>query len=176
MNMRYVMAGGLLALGFFGMAPGCSSAQTVCELACECQHCSDPTEDVTCYAYKVQEAEAQAYACDDAWEALMTCVQEKGTCNEKEAQFSTRANGTCSDTQMVGGNCMTNADCQQIGIPGKTACTNGMCVVYRCSGGGQSCDTDADCAGNGEELCDKEKTDVADCIDKASGGAPPKGF
>jgi len=143
MNIRYVLAGVVLFGGLATTSSGCSSAQSTCDLVCDCEHCGDPKEDVTCLEYEAQEAEADAYECSDAWEKYMTCVQEKGTCNEKEANFSTRSNGTCSDTDNLGFNCATDADCQN-GFPGKVTCSGGSCVASRCSGRGDYWETNAD--------------------------------
>jgi hypothetical protein len=175
MNIRTMLAGLVLSMGFFGMSSGCSSARSTCALVCECEHCGDLAEELTCTEYDVDEAIAQAYGCDDAWEAYMTCVQEKGTCDAERARFTTRANGTCSETDNLGVSCMTNADCQ-LGLPGATSCSAGACVASRCSNGGDYCAVDNDCLGQGEELCDDARDKVDQCIEDASGGAPPQQF
>lgn len=165
-----------LIFGFLGTSSGCSSAQATCDLVCECEHCGDALRDFTCFQYEALEAETDAYECSDPWEAYVTCIQEKGTCDEKEARFSTRESGTCSDTQDFGASCMTNADCDMLGFPDPLTCVNNVCAYKVCSGSAKSCASDAECTGIGPDLCDTEQEAVSDCIDKASGGAAPKLF
>jgi hypothetical protein len=173
MMIRYVLTGSALFFGLATAMSGCSSARTVCELMCECEHCSDPREDVTCAEYEAQEAAVEAYECSEQWEALMTCIQEKGTCDEKESNFSTRGNGNCNDTQDLGTPCTTNADCPSAGFPVPPTCSNGMCVLTSCEDSGTPCSSNDDCKGEGPDLCDDEEQDLGECVDAASGGAGP---
>jgi hypothetical protein len=114
MMIRYLLTGSALFFGLATAMSGCSSARKTCEIMCECEHCSDPREDITCAEYEAQEAAAEAYECSEQWEALMTCIQEKGTCDEKEANFSTRGNGNCvmSMCEDSGNPCSSNGDCK----------------------------------------------------------------
>jgi hypothetical protein len=70
-------------------AAGCSRAQVVCDLICECEHCSDEDEIKTCAALSTREDVADAYDCGDAWSTYTLCVEEQGTCDEKDARYST---------------------------------------------------------------------------------------
>lgn|GEM_PF-2782531 len=174
MMIRHVLTGASVFLGFAVASFGCSSAQSVCQLICECQHCSDRTEEFTCAELEAQQASAEAYECGEKWEALLTCVEEKGTCNEKEADFTTRESGSCSDTQDIGGSCSTNADCQQGGgFPGNVTCSAGVCKVSVCTGSSSPCTSNDDCMGQGDDLCENEAEALENCIDAASGGAAP---
>lgn len=144
MNIRTILAGTVVFLGFAGMSSGCSSAKSTCALICDCEHCGDPKEDFTCLQYETEEAEALAYECGDAWETYMSCVQDQGTCNEKQANFTTRINGTCNNSA--------------------------------CSTSGETCETNDDCIGTGDDLCDGEEAAVRDCVQAASGGVSPSPF
>src|SRR5689334_142122 len=144
MMNRYLGVASFLVVGLLGLTQGCSSAQTTCDIVCDCQHCGDFAEDTTCFLYKVQEASADSYGCLGKWDEYMSCVQEKGTCNEKEARFTTKKNGTCSDTQDLGLTCMATADCDVIGFPDPVTCVNNMCTYKVCSGGSDNnCTSDA---------------------------------
>lgn len=176
MKNRYLGAISVLLLGFLGNAGGCSSAETVCELICDCSHCNDLEMDLVCFQYKVQEATAEAYDCSEQWEAQMTCIQEKGTCKEEESRFETRGSSSCSDTEDIGVMCMSQADCDAIGFPGPLTCTVNRCLAKVCSGNGANCSSDADCTGSGPELCDDEEVAVRKCVEAASGGDVPGPF
>ncbi|MDI1483299.1 hypothetical protein [Polyangium sp. y55x31] len=83
----------LVLLSLAGVSVGCSRAQVVCDLICECQHCSDQDEIMICARYSTLEDEADAYGCSDAWTAYTICIEEKGTCDETTLEFSIRDNG-----------------------------------------------------------------------------------
>jgi hypothetical protein len=87
---RNIIINAFLLAGFASLSVGCSRAQVVCDLVCECEHCNDQEEIVTCDQLEVQESVADAYACGDAWEALTVCQEEKGTCDVDEARFETQ--------------------------------------------------------------------------------------
>lgn len=176
MNNRYWGAGAIVLLGFLTSLGGCSSGRTVCELICDCSHCNDFETDLVCFQFESQEAVAEAYDCAEQWEAQMTCIQEKGTCDEEKAEFETRGPSTCSDTQDVGVTCMTAADCSGVGNPDSVTCTANTCVIKVCSGNGGSCSVDSDCTGSGAELCEAEQIKVQECISKASGEGGPGFF
>jgi hypothetical protein len=177
MMNRYLGIGSLLFLGLLGTSSGCSSAQSTCELQAECGHWSDQLRDYQCFFYRAQEEAAQAYECSDQWEDYMACVQEKGTCNEKESEFTTRENGKCNETEAIGGvTCMSNADCDAIGSSDPLSCVNNECAFAVCSGDNDRCTSDADCIGIGEDVCESKIEAVQTCVDKASGGVSPNFF
>jgi len=176
MKNRYWGAGSVLLLGFLSMAEGCSSAETVCELICDCIHCSDSDKDRTCLQYKTREAVAEAYDCSTQWEAHMACIQEQGTCNEEESSFVLRGLGSCSETQDIGMTCMSQSDCDAVGFPFELTCTAGRCVAKVCSGTFYNCSSDANCVGSGVVLCTAEEDAVRECVENASGGGGPKFF
>ncbi|MDI1436741.1 hypothetical protein [Polyangium sorediatum] len=91
---RNLLGKTLLLLFLVGASADCSSrAQVLCELVCDCRHCSDHGEITMCAEYSRQEDMADAYGCSDAWLAFTICVEEKGTCDETMAEFSAIENG-----------------------------------------------------------------------------------
>lgn len=176
MIQRYIGVGALFVLGLLGSASGCSSAQSTCELMAECGHWGYELRDFTCFFYRAQEEAALAYECGDQWDAYMTCVQEKGTCDEKAARFTTRENGQCDETRALGVTCMTNADCDAIGFPDPLTCVDNSCAFRVCSGTTTNCSSDSDCIGIGEDVCENQIENVQTCVDKASGGVSPDIF
>ncbi|MRG90383.1 hypothetical protein [Polyangium spumosum] len=97
--IRTILLNTFLFLGLAG-AVGCSRAQVVCGVICECEHCSDETEIRTCNDLATQEDVADAYGCGDAWTTYTVCVEEQGTCDAREARFSTEDennNDRCGD-------------------------------------------------------------------------------
>src|SRR5690242_11769219 len=137
-RLRVIFLFGLA--GAAGVSGGCSRAATVCSLICDCEHCNDYEEDEACTEYDTSQNIAEAYDCGDAWDAYLVCVEDKGRCKEEEADFTTRAPGSCSGKQATGISCATAADC--FGGPG-TTCESGTCMARFCSGinGGESCET-----------------------------------
>ncbi|MDI1483301.1 hypothetical protein [Polyangium sp. y55x31] len=87
--IRTILVNAALLLGLAAASSGCSRAQVVCDLICECEHCSDENEVQTCGQFATQEDVADAYDCGDAWTTYTLCIEEQGTCDEKKAQFST---------------------------------------------------------------------------------------
>ena len=164
----------LLALGSaFGLAalaaPACGGLPaTLCDLVCECEHCNDVEEDVTCEGYATQQDVAEIYDCLQEWEDWATCVEEKGTCNEDEADFSTRKQGSCTGApQDTGIPCANNGECTQ-GFGDGFYCSGGTCQARTCAGdSNQFCATSDECP-DGEDRCDSEAADLAECIDDAS--------
>jgi hypothetical protein len=153
--------------GLLGLVPACGGqAASICSVRCECEHCNDYEEDLICIGYETDLEVAEAYDCAAEWEAWATCFEEKGKCDEKEADYSTQADGSCSATQPIGFPCATQSDCDQVGN-GYT-CTAGECAQRVCAGNNPfPCDTNADCQG-GEDRCADEQVDLGDCEAKAS--------
>jgi len=152
-----------LAFGAVTMTTACTSASSVCQTICECEHCNKYGELSVCRSMEKAEARAEAYNCGDQYAAVLTCTLEKGTCDEKTANYTTAGDGTCTQ-QQIGLSCMMDSDC----FGNNPTCSNGQCVESTCNGTGNSCSTNADCAGEGADRCEKEKKDLSDCIDKAS--------
>ena len=147
------------------LSAGCGSrAGAVCSLVCDCEHCNDYEEEVSCTLYQTQADVADAYGCADQWDAWAACVEEKGTCDDKEANFSTATPGRCNAFEPTTTACMTAADC--VSVDFDLTCEAGMCARRVCSGGGQGCQNDGDCSG--DDLCDAEDDALDKCIDDAS--------
>lgn len=151
-----------LAMGIVALTPGCTTASSVCDTICECEHCNKYAKLNRCRNMEKSEATADAYDCSEAYTAVLTCTLEKGQCDEETANYSTRANGTCTQ-QPIGLSCTVDNDCF-----GAT-CSNGSCVDSRCDGSGKPCTASADCSGEGADACEKEQETLAECIDAASG-------
>ncbi|NUQ75020.1 MAG: hypothetical protein HUU21_15830 [Polyangiaceae bacterium] len=161
---------GLAALtAFFA---GCGSrASAVCDLICECEHCNDYEEDVQCEAIETTAEMAAVYECADQWEAWATCLEERGRCEETEANFTTATAGSCSGKTNTNFPCMNNGDCQSTFGPA-SLCESGMCSQRTCAGSDIPCESNNQCSG--EDQCDAEEDALDDCVDNASshGGVP----
>jgi hypothetical protein len=153
-----------LAFGAVTMTTACTSASSVCQTICECEHCNKYAELSRCRSMEKAEARAEAYECGTEHAAVMACTLEKGTCDEETSNFTTAAPGTCAEVG-AGMSCTVDADC----FGGNATCSNNMCVERMCEGSGRSCDTNADCADDGPDRCQDEKEKLADCIENASG-------
>jgi len=162
----------ILLIGLAAAAPGCGSrAAAVCEVICACEHCNDYDEDVSCRLLEAQEDVAGAYECGDAFDAWATCVEEKGRCDAKDADFTTRQTGSCSVSDPVGITCLSDNDCD--GFGNGLLCEGGMCMQRMCAGGGnQSCESDGDC--EGADLCTAQQDALDKCIDSASAHGGPQ--
>lgn len=142
---------------------GCTSASSVCETICDCEHCNKYARISSCGKMVKAEDRADAYGCSDQHLAVLTCTLEKGKCDEETSNYSTAGSGSCGQ-QAIGVSCMTNADC-----PGPNpTCSNSQCIEMVCAGSNNPCANNSDCTGQGEDLCQKERDDLNDCIDKAS--------
>lgn len=80
----------LVLLGVSSSVVGCTRADVICDLVCECEHCNDQAKIEACNQLQTAEDVAAAYACTAKWEAYTVCVEDRGTCDENEARFSTR--------------------------------------------------------------------------------------
>ena len=168
-TLRFLALGSLLGLALLA-APACSGQPgTLCDLQCECEHCNDVEEDVTCEAYATQRDVSEIYDCLAEWEDWANCVEEKGTCNEDEASFSTHEQGSCTGpAQASGSPCANNDECTQ-SWGDAFYCSGGTCQARTCTGdqGGYTCATSDECP-DGEDRCGDEAADLAECIDDAS--------
>jgi hypothetical protein len=148
-------------------AAGCGSqASTLCDLICECEHCSDLDEDATCTELEAEMDVAEAYECQAEWEDWATCVEEKGRCEEKDARYTTQEPGSCSEVQDTGFPCTVEGDCDA-GTGPDSFCEAGTCKFRTCSGSGGTCSTNSDCQG-GEDACGDQREDLAKCQADAS--------
>lgn len=145
-----------------------STADNLCAMQCDCEHCNDYAEDTVCILAQLQQDTAENYGCDAAYDAWAVCVEEKGICDEKEARFSTRETSTCSGSQMTGQTCMNNGDCNGFAA----TCVGGNCVVSTCSGSNDPCQDNFDCQGN--DLCNEASQALNECVANASD--KPSGF
>jgi len=169
--MRATATGVITAISLVGalaLAHGCASqATTVCELICECEHCNDVEEELSCAQIETSADIAEVYGCDAEWEAYAVCYEEKGKCNEKEASFSTQAPGRCDGLAPTGFPCTTQVDCEQLGS--FLTCDAGQCSQRVCSGPDEyPCENDDDCPG-GEDRCQDEAVKLNECQSEASG-------
>ena len=155
----FLVAGALGALACGG------TTNDLVELECECEHCNDYEEDLLQIYYDAEADLAENYGCSAQWEAWATCVQDKSTCNETEARFTTSQPGSCTGRQDIGISCSSNTECESFGDG--AFCDNGSCAYRVCAGdGGQFCETNDDCFG--EDLCQVARAAVGECIDAAS--------
>lgn len=152
-------------LGALAALPGCGSrADAMCDVVCECEHCNDYDEDVSCILFNAQEDVAEAYECADEWEKYGTCFEEKGRCEEDEASFTLSASGSCSGQEAIGISCVTDPDCDIGGF--NATCQMGACVMRVCAGGGGPCETDGDCPG--ASACATEEQALYECVARSS--------
>ena len=163
---RSIFTKAILLVGLAGGVVACSHAQAVCELICECEHCNDQDEVLACDQYATSQDVADAYDCGDSYDTYLSCVEDKGKCDDTSADYSTRSDGSCSGTQSLGSTCMTANDCQNPGGGGDVVCTNGMCQLTVCTGSNNPCQNNGDC--QGEDLCTDARDAYQKCIDAAS--------
>ncbi|TKC95875.1 hypothetical protein [Polyangium fumosum] len=109
--IRTILVNAALLLGLASASVGCSRAQVICDIICECEHCSDESEIQTCEQLATQENVADAYDCGDAWVTYTTCVEEQGTCNETDARYTTEKdnNDVCNDERDALNSCIDAA-------------------------------------------------------------------
>jgi len=153
----------LLLIGMALVAAACSLESEVCGEVCDCEHCNDYEEDVSCAMYDQLADVADAYGCDGEWEDYLTCVRDEGSCNEEEARWEMSAPGRCNGTYDTGVDC-TTVPCT---MPSAT-CQGGTCIQTVCEGTTSSCDTDEDCS-DGQSLCATQAEAIDECVTAASG-------
>jgi hypothetical protein len=153
----------IVLLGLGAATAGCGSqASDLCELICECEHCNDYEESLDCIVVTAQSDMADAYGCEEKWSAWATCIEEKGECEEEEANFSTSGSGSCSGMQPLGMSCMVDDDCFSFGA---VCDATGMCQQRTCADG-NPCETNADCPG--EDRCQNQAQELDECVSDAS--------
>lgn len=155
-----LMAGGALA------SWSCTRADDICSLVCDCTHCNDEDEDRTCEYLNRQQDMAAVYGCEAAWESWAECVENKGTCIEESATFTTSEVNRCGSFVDLQIPCSGDAECSAQGA----FCNNGSCMRRACNADpqNQTCTTDSDCP-QGEDLCLDMLNSLADCERTASG-------
>lgn len=75
-----------LALAFVGQ--GCGQAVEVCDVVCECEHCSDRAEDLCLIEVDRILERAEAYGCDSEAEELLDCVVDDNDCDDANFTFN----------------------------------------------------------------------------------------
>ena len=150
---------------------GCeSSAQTVCDLVCECEHCSDLDYELTCAGYDWRQDLANTYGCEGQFDAWASCVEGSGKCNERTASFTTMAIGSCSGSQATNYTCTAHVDCTSVFGAGAT-CEGTQCNTRLCASTGIPCQSDVDCV-QGVDLCSEEANTLYTCQNDASAVNP----
>jgi len=153
---------------FFGLGtvvlfPACTSASSVCETICECEHCNKYRELSQCRIMERTEARADAYGCSEQNTAVLTCILAKGRCDETKATYDLTGPGKCVQ-QSQGMSCTSVTDCSGF----NPQCTNGECTEGSCANSGNFCNADNDCSGDVVSLCATEEEALAKCISDAS--------
>ena len=152
------------------MLASCGShASSVCDLVCECEHCSDLASDNCVTSLEGTAKYSEAYGCDQEFDDLLTCVEDKGECDDKEARFSTskETTDTCGLVS-TGLDCTTDATVCNA-YPNAT-CETGQCRYNACAKSMSPCTTAADCPSVGStDRCEKQQEDLGKCIEKNTG-------
>ncbi|MBW2527318.1 MAG: hypothetical protein JRI23_24260 [Deltaproteobacteria bacterium] len=164
MNARKLSAG-LVASGVVTLASSCSQVDTLCDLICDCEHCSELSESARCEAIALDQELADIYDCASAWETWAECVENKGQCREDDATFTTAELDFCAsfiDLQVA---CAGDADCNQP----DAFCNNGSCMRRSCNENPQQpCSSDSDCP-SGPDQCEQERELLNDCTQANAG-------
>jgi hypothetical protein len=80
MTMRTILTF-LACLALAPLATGCGGAAgEYCELACECERCSDNEYDECIIQYEAAQDTADVYGCDVDYENAHICVLENNDC------------------------------------------------------------------------------------------------
>ena len=150
---------------------GCdSSAASVCDAICECEHCNDYQEDLGCRQVEWQAEVAEVYGCASEFEDWAACVEESGTCNERDASYTTLESGSCSAKGSRQLDCSLDENvCTAFG-PG-TFCEDGDCKYTGCKGDfgptPPQCERDEDCPTGADRCADPVKA-LQECEAAAS--------
>jgi hypothetical protein len=167
--MRRLLSAAILLSPIF-LAPACDQPSRICDLVCECEHCNDLAEDYGCEQISASQEIAEIYECLDEWKAYADCYEDKGTCDEEEANFTTQEEGSCSATASSGIACTDNTECLNVGFEG-ARCEDMLCVYTACAGSGdqpgQPCTSNSDCQ-SGTDKCAEEGATYAECLTDAS--------
>lgn len=109
---RFFIASSLTSIVLLMSVSGCTRASALCAIICECEHCSDQTKSTTCDDLAIAEDVAASYDCTAKFELLADCVEQRGTCEEKDAEFSLTTDtgeNRCQDEKDALQECMDNA-------------------------------------------------------------------
>jgi hypothetical protein len=153
------------------VAAGCDTpAGTMCDLVCECEHCSDQDEDARCLQLEKEENVAEVYDCSKEFEALATCFEENGTCDEKAASFTTSELGSCTAKGDFMLDCELDPNvCSTFG--NAAFCEGGTCKYTACAGdfgpNPPVCESDSQCP-LGKDKCVDAREDLLTCEQDAS--------
>lgn len=146
------------------LTPSCGGrAERVCDVACDCEHCSDLAKDYRCELAHTAQDVAEVYGCEEEWDEYAECYEKQGECNVEDASYSTQQPGSCSGTVDSMMPCMVDADCN--GIPGATCATT--CQYRACAGNQSPCNSDNDCGG-GIDRCEEQGRRLNACVDLGS--------
>lgn len=150
---------------------GCdTSAQAVCDLECECEHCSDLEHDLRCAGHAWRQDVAATYGCEDKFDSWAECVEANGKCNDRTASFTTHATGSCNAGQPTNYGCISSADCTAVFGAG-ASCDGNVCLTKLCANVGNACQSDVDCV-QGVDLCSEEADALYACQNEASAVNP----
>jgi hypothetical protein len=147
----------------------CSTADDLCTLVCDCEHCNDWEEEAVCGQIALSQDVASTYECDAAWDAWAECFENNGECYDDAAAFSTSEIGMCNIHVDVLIACSTDAECRQ--EASHYFCSNGTCVYKACSNSPAqepiACASHHDCPA-GEDRCGQEALTLYECEQKAA--------
>ena len=167
-TLRFLALGSLLGLALLA-APACSGQPgTLCDLQCECEHCNDVEEDVTCEAYATQRDVSEIYDCLAEWRTGPTASRRRAP-----ATRTRRASPPTSRARARTGAGLGLSLRQQRRVHAEL----GRCLLLfgrHLPGAnlhrrprGYTCATSDECP-DGEDRCGDEAADLAECIDDAS--------
>ena len=144
----------------------CTTADALCELICECEHCSDLAENELCESLALDQEIAEIYGCDSAWESWAECVENNGSCREDDAVFTTSELDYCASFIDLGIPCSGDAECA---AQPDAFCNQGTCMRRSCNSNPQQpCNSDSDCP-TGTDLCADVRQALVDCEQAAAG-------
>lgn len=87
---RCILVSIFAVVGFSSTILGCTRAASVCDVVCECEHCSDQTKIVYCNELQTQADVAQAYGCGEKWETYAICFETRGECDANTSRYSSK--------------------------------------------------------------------------------------
>lgn len=164
MNLRKLSAT-VVASGAVVLAASCSQVDAICDLVCDCEHCSELEESARCEALSLDQEIADIYGCGSAWGTWAECVETKGECRDDDATFTTRELDYCASFIDLGTPCASDAECSQA----DAFCNNGSCMRRSCNSNPQQpCGSDSDCPA-GPDQCEQERELLDDCTQAEAG-------
>ncbi len=171
--MNSVRRGGVVLAGAWVLAmavaasPGCggASAESLCELVCDCTGCSESERDDCIDSVDDAQAEAAKEGCDDAYEAFTACAEERLDCDDDTVDLS-----DCDDEAEDLADCVGAND-----LPLVRGCASLKSECTECGESQALCEASVDLLEEigGEDAC-QEALDAGgiNCTDDGSGGGP----